>query len=92
MALQLPSHRTYAGNPDGLVVQVIQVSLSMSAPSFFRLSPVYVMRWTTAGVRCPVWGFSWQKTSLPFLSTVSIDRHQRRIEILTAACISRMDA
>jgi hypothetical protein len=37
MALQLPPHRSYAANPEGLVVQIIQVTLSMSAPIFLHL-------------------------------------------------------
>ena len=32
MALQLPPHRAYAANAGSMVVQVIQVTLSMSAP------------------------------------------------------------
>jgi hypothetical protein len=32
MALQLPPHRSCAANPEALAVQVIQVTLSMSAP------------------------------------------------------------
>ena len=32
MALQLPTHRAYAGNPDPLVAQVIQVTLSIKSP------------------------------------------------------------
>lgn len=29
MALQIPPRRAYAGNPDRLVIQVIQITLSM---------------------------------------------------------------
>lgn len=32
MALQLPANQPYAAHPHGLVVQPIQVTLSMSAP------------------------------------------------------------
>ena len=32
MALQLPPNRAYADRPDAMVVQVIQVILSMSSP------------------------------------------------------------
>jgi hypothetical protein len=36
MALQLSPHRAYADNPEPEVVQVIQVTLSMSAPRFYQ--------------------------------------------------------
>jgi hypothetical protein len=41
MALQLPSHRAYAGNTHGLVVQIIQVTLSMPAPKNILISHIY---------------------------------------------------
>lgn len=40
MALQLPPHPAYAANPDTMVVQVIQVTLSMSAPFSFPFNNI----------------------------------------------------